>query len=44
LIGILDLEVDYGQLFWFLGEEIDYIPESKYILSVEIERELKRGY
>ena len=44
LIGILDLEVYYGQMFWFLSEEIEYTPGSNYLLVKEIEREIMRGY
>ena len=44
LIGILDVEVDYGQLFWFMGEEMNYTPGSNYMLVEEIEREIIRGY
>lgn len=43
LIGILDLEVDYGQLFWFLGEEMDYTPQSNYMLPEEIAADIHRG-
>jgi hypothetical protein len=44
LIGILDLEIDYGQMFWFMGEEIEYTPGSNYMLPEEIEQEIIRGY
>lgn len=44
LIGILDLEVDYGQLFWFLGQEMDYITANNYMLPEEIAEAIKRGW
>lgn len=44
LIGILDVEVDYGQMFWFMGGEIDYTPGSNYMLPEEFEQEILRGY
>jgi len=44
LIGILDVEIDYGQMFWFMGEEMDYTPGSNFMLVEEIEREILRGY
>lgn len=43
-IGIFDVENDYGQLFWFRGEEMDYTISDNYLLPEQIERELKRGY
>ncbi len=47
LIGILDREVDYGELFWFKGKS--YQPYEKRVLNVyttpdEIEEMLKRGW
>jgi hypothetical protein len=44
LIGILDLEIDYGQMFWFMGEEIDYTPVSNYMLPEEIEEAIRKGW
>lgn len=44
LIGILDVEIDYGQMFWFMGEEIDYTPVSNYMLPEEIEEALRKGW
>lgn len=44
LIGILDLEIDYGQLFWFKGEEVEFTPSDNYLLPEELEKELKRGW
>lgn len=46
LIGILDREVDYGELFWYKGKR--YEPYEKSVLNVyttpdEIEEMLKRG-
>jgi hypothetical protein len=47
LIGILDREVDYGELFWFEGKS--YQPYEKSVLNVyttpdEIEEMLRRGW
>jgi len=47
IIGILDREVDYGELFWFKG--IVYQPYERSVLNVyttpeEIEAMLKRGW
>lgn len=47
IIGILDREVDYGELFWFRGKS--YQPYEKSVLNVyttpdEIEDMLKQGW
>jgi hypothetical protein len=44
LIGILDIENDYGQLFWFLGEEIEFTPGGNYLLPEELEEDINRGW
>ena len=44
LMGILDVEVDYGRLFWFLGEEVDFTPGSNYLLPEEMAEDLNRGW
>ncbi len=44
LIGILDLEIDYGRLFWLEGEEVDYVISDNYLLLEEIKQEMNRGY
>ena len=44
LLVNLDVEVDYGQLFWFMGEEMDYTPGSNYLLVEEIEKALRKGW
>ena len=42
--GIFDWEVDYGELFWFRGEEMQFSLSSNYLLPDEIAAELKRGW
>ena len=42
--GIFDWEVDYGELFWFRGEEMQISLLNNYLLPEEIEAELKLGY
>ncbi len=44
LIGIFDWENDYGELFWFKGEPMQVSLSSNYMLTDEIEAELKRGW
>jgi hypothetical protein len=44
VIGIFDREIDYGQLFWFMGKQMEFDVESVYILPDEIEEMLKRGW
>ncbi|HNS51653.1 MAG TPA: hypothetical protein PKO09_10795 [Anaerolineae bacterium] len=41
--GILDLEVDYGQLFWFRGRQVEASVWDVYTLPEEIEEMLERG-
>jgi hypothetical protein len=42
--GIFDWENDYGELFWFRGEAMQFSLSSNYLLPEEIEVELKRGW
>ena len=42
--GIFDREIDYGQLFWFMGKQIENDVESVYMLPEEIEEMLRRGW
>jgi len=42
--GIFDREIDYGQLFWFKGKQIEKDVESVYMLPEEIEEMLRRGW
>jgi hypothetical protein len=42
--GIFDWENDYGELFWFRGEEMQFSLLNNYLLPEEIEAELKQGY
>jgi hypothetical protein len=42
--GIFDREIDYGQLFWFMGKQIEKDVESVYMLPEEIEEMLRRGW
>ena len=42
--GIFDREIDYGQLFWFMGNQMENDVESVYMLPDEIEEMLKRGW
>lgn len=44
ICGIFDWEVDYGELFWFRGEEMQFSLSSNYLLPDEIEAELTRGW
>jgi len=41
--GILDLEIDYGRLFWFGGREVEASVGDVYMLPEEIEEMLRRG-
>jgi hypothetical protein len=42
--GIFDREIDYGQLFWFVGKQIEKDVESVCMLPEEIEEMLERGW
>ena len=42
--GIFDWENDYGELFWFRGEEMQFSLLNNYLLPEEIEAELKQGW
>lgn len=42
--GIFDWENDYGELFWFRGEEMEFRLSGNYMLPNEIEAELERGW
>lgn len=42
--GIFDREIDYGQLFWFMGKQMEKDVESVYMLPDEIEEMLRRGW
>jgi len=42
--GILDLEIDYGQLFWFRGRQVEASVRDVYMLPEEIEEMLERGW
>ena len=44
ICGILDREVDYGELFWFKGKKLQTSVLSIYILPDEIEEMLDRGW
>jgi hypothetical protein len=42
--GILDLEIDYGRLFWFRGTPMEASVWDVYMLPEEIEEMLERGW
>jgi hypothetical protein len=42
--GIFDREIDYGQLFWFKGKQVQMDVISVYMLPEDIEEMLKRGW
>jgi hypothetical protein len=42
--GIFDREIDYGQLFWFNGKQVETDVENVYMLPEEIEEMLTRGW